>query len=541
MNRILEGNLTHIPISRRAFGRSVAGLGLLSTMPDALRAETAGPRRGGTVTYLLEPEPTTLVAFNTTGGPTVATSPKVTEGLLTYDFDLTPRPELAVAWGVSEDGLEYTFKLRPGVKWHDGQDFTSADVAFSIQLLKDAHPRGRNTFANVAAVRTPDPLTAVIVLSKPAPFLISALAAGESPIVPRHVYEKGPADANPNNNAPIGTGPFLFKEWVKGSHIIYARNPNYWDPPKPYIDELIVRFIPDAGARVAALETAAVDLAVEIPLSEIARLKALPHLDAEIRGFEYSPGTTRIEFNLDNQYLRNAPVRQAIAHSIDRAAILDAAWYGYGVVAPSPVSPLLPRFYDANVETYPHDPATAEKLLDQAGFPRGANGVRFTLTHDYFPYGDGYKRVADYLRPALAKIGIGVTIRSQDFAAWLKRVYTDKDFDFMNHVMTSTFDPNVGLQRYFSSQGYRKGVPFTNAAHYANPEVDRLLEAASVETDPVQRKRYLDQFQETVARDLPGVNLVSVQQTTLYNRRVVNHTTGATGLSSNFADVYVTS
>ncbi len=536
-------HLRRVLLSRRNLHRLALGAGALAALPPGLlhAADDGTPRHGGTLTLLIEPEPTSLVCFNTTGGPIVATSPKVTEGLLSYDFDLTPRPELAISWSVSQDALQYTFNLRPGVKWHDGRDFTSEDVAFSIRLLKEAHPRGRTTFGNVEEVRTPDPNTAVIVLSKPAPYLLFALAAGESPIVPRHVYAEGKPEANPNNSAPIGTGPYLFKEWVKGSHIIYTRNPAYWDQPKPYIDRLVVRFMPDASARVAALETGDVDLVNEIPLSEVERLKALPHLGFETRGFEYTPGTTRIEFNLDNAYLGRLAVRQAIAHAIDRKVILATAWYGYGVIAPSPISPLLARFYDASVENYPYDPAKAERLLDQAGLPRGADGIRFRLTHDYFPYGDGYRRVADYLKPALAKIGIGVTIRSQDFAAWLKRVYTDKDFDFTNHVMTNTFDPNVGLQRFFSSKGYRKGVPFTNAAHYANPEVDRLLEEAAVEADPDRRRALLNTFQQITARELPGINLVSVQQSTAYNRRVANFTTGAAGISGTMSGVYLKS
>ncbi|MGD0105880.1 MAG: hypothetical protein ABSC06_17845 [Rhodopila sp.] len=144
------------------------------------------------------------------------------------------------------------------------------------------------------------------------------------------------------------------------------------------------------------------------------------------------------------------------------------------------------------------------------------------------------------MRPALAKIGVAVTIRSQDFAAWLKRVYANKDFEFTNHVMTNMFDPNVGLQRYFSSAGFRKGVPFTNAAHYANPEVDRLLAAASVEADPQRRREQLNSFQEIVVQDLPGINLVSVRQSTVFNRRVVDFTTDATGISSNFASAFLT-
>jgi peptide/nickel transport system substrate-binding protein len=515
---------------------AVASLLALSIGSSSAAAE---PQRGGKLSVIVEPEPTSLVAFNTTGGPIIAVSTKVLEGLLTYDFDLTPGPQLAASWSVSADGLEYTFHLRENVRWHDRRDFSSADVAFSILLLKDAHPRGRNTFANVTEVRTPDAHTAVIVLSKPAPYLISALAAGESPILPKHIYEGGKPEANGANSAPIGTGPFKFKEWVKGSHIILERNTDYWDQPKPYIDQLLVKFLPDPGARVAALETGEADLANEVPLGEIERLRTVPRLAIETKGFEYSPGTWRIEFNLENQYLKNLKVRQAIAHAIDRKTILDVAWYGRGVVAPSPVSPFLKRFYDDSVEAYPYDPKKAEQLLDEAGFPRGPDGARFKLIHDYFPYGDGYKRVADYLKPALAKVGIAVTIRSQDFSAWLKRVYTDKDFDFTNHVMTNTFDPTVGLQRYFSSAGYRKGVPFTNAAHYSNPDVDRALDAAAVEPDPQKRAQYLREFQQIVARELPGVNLLSLQPVTVYNKRVVDHTLGATGLSGNFADVYV--
>ncbi len=525
-------------LSRRALHRLALGAGALGLAPRASLAALDAPvRTGGTVTLLIEPEPTSLVCFNTTGGPIVATSPKVTEGLLDYGFGLTPRPQLATSWSASDDGLQYTFALRRGVKWHDGRDFTSADVAFSIVLLKDAHPRRGNTFANVVEVRTPDPATAVIVLSKPAPYLLYALAAAESPIVPKHIYAEGRPEANPNNNAPIGTGPFLFKEWVRGSHVIYTRNPEYWDAPKPYIDRLVVRFMPDASARVAALEAGDIDIANEIPFSEIERLRALPHLGFETRGFKYSAGTTRIEFNLDHPQLGRLPVRQAIAHAVNRQTVLATAWYGYGVIAPSPISPLLPRFYDASVESYPYDPAKAERLLDEAGLPRGSDCVRLRLTHDYFPYGDGYRRVGDTIKAALGRVGIAVTLRSQDFAAWLKRVYTDKDFEFINHVMTNTFDPNVGLQRYFSSKGYRKDVPFTNAAHYANPEVDWLLDDAAVEADAERRHELLARFQQIVARELPGVNLVSVQQFTAFNRRVIGFTTGAVGINGTMADV----
>jgi len=147
-----------------AFGLSAPGL-----IVPAFGQASDTPKKGGTLTLLVDPEPPILVSATNSSGPSRQVSSKVHEGLLEYDFDLTPRPQLATSWSVSPDGLQYSFKLRPDVKWHDGQDFTSTDVAFSIEFLKQNHTNGRNTFANVSEVRTPDPLTAVIVLSRPAP------------------------------------------------------------------------------------------------------------------------------------------------------------------------------------------------------------------------------------------------------------------------------------------------------------------------------------------------------------------------------------
>ena len=134
---------------------------------------------------LIDPEPPTLTTIAHSAGASVLISAKTTEGLLSYGFDLSPQPQLATAWSVSADGLQYSFTLRRGVKWHDGRPFTSADVAHSIGLLKQYHPRGRATFSSVSEVRTPDAHTAILVLSKPVPYLITALSAAESPIVPK--------------------------------------------------------------------------------------------------------------------------------------------------------------------------------------------------------------------------------------------------------------------------------------------------------------------------------------------------------------------
>ncbi|WP_398496361.1 ABC transporter substrate-binding protein, partial [Variovorax sp.] len=173
------------PLRRRTLAAGAAALSALALL--AAPAAWAQPRQGGTLNWLVNPVPASIVPLTTTAGGNAEIGPKIVEGLLTYDYELKPKPLLATAWSLSADGLQYTFTMRKGVKWHDGKDFTSADVAFSILTLKQVHPRGRGTFANVVEVRTPDPYTAVVVLSKPAPFLLTALAATESPIVPKHL------------------------------------------------------------------------------------------------------------------------------------------------------------------------------------------------------------------------------------------------------------------------------------------------------------------------------------------------------------------
>jgi ABC-type transport system substrate-binding protein len=313
------------------------------------------PARGGVLTVLLDPEPPTLLTLTTTAGVSYFTSSKTNEGLLTYDFGLNPWPQLATSWSVSPDGLQYTFKLRPGVRWHDGQDFTAADVAFSIATLKEVHPRGRSTIANVANISTQDALTVVLT-----------------------------------------------------------------------------------------------------------------------------------------------------------------------------------RFRAPDLPLYPLDLKRAEQLLDEAGYPRVGGAPRLKLVHDPLPYGEPFRRAGDFIRVALGRIGIDVTIRSQDFATYIHRVYTDRDFDFTFNSMSNLFDPTVGVQRLYWSKNFRVGVPFSNGAHYDSPDADRLLEAAAVEIDPAKRLQEFIDFQRQVIRDLPDITIASVYSATIADRKVIDHTLTADGIAATW-------
>jgi peptide/nickel transport system substrate-binding protein len=526
--------------SRRKFLGYAAALAGLAVLHPSLAVQASEPKRGGTVTLGLAAEPPTLSALGHTAYYTVFVSAKTNEGLLNYDFDLNPLPELATRWQVSDDGLEYTFGLRDGVKWHDGKPFTSADVAFSIATIREVHPRGRNTFLNLDRIETPDELTVRLVLTKPAPYLITALAASETPIVPKHIYEGTTPLENPAQNAPIGTGPFVFREWVRGSHIVYDRNPDYWDEGKPYIDQLVVRFIPDGAARAAAIETGEVQIAPGGPLalSELPRFEALENLGIEWNGYQYANGVTRVEFNLDRPIFKDVRVRRAVAHLVDRNVIRDVVNYGYPKTIPGPINPNLKRFYFDDIRTYEANPAEAERLLDEAGYKRGADGVRFSVFLDYVPGADHSKRGAEYIRQALAPAGINVEVRTQDFATYTKRVYTDRDFDFLYNGMSNLFDPTVGVQRLYWSKNFKPGVPFSNGSHYSNPKVDALFEASAEEIDPEKRSAQWREIQEILAEDVPSFYVIATAEFTVYDKRVAGHTVTGAGVFGNLADVH---
>lgn len=301
----------HLPRNLRTLALCAAAFCMIT---PADWTASAQPVRGGTVVVAMQSEPPTLTsAFNPAGFAEVV-STKVLEGLLTYDFDLTPLPALAESWSLSDDGLVYTFNLRRGVRWHDGEPFTSADVAFSLkEVWIKLHPRGSAIFANVTDVSTPDDHTLVFKVSEPSPAIMKALASYGSQILPRHIYEGTDITSNPANNAPIGTGPFKFVEWQRGNFTRYERNEDYWDTGKPYVDELIFRYIADAGARAAAMETGEAQLATfnPVPLNDVERLAGTGFLNVETKGYEYLSPIFLIELNQRGEYLGNRDVRRA--------------------------------------------------------------------------------------------------------------------------------------------------------------------------------------------------------------------------------------
>jgi len=534
-------------LSRRTVLRGatiIAGAGLLHMLPGMAQAQ-ATPRAGGTLTIALPTEPPHLNSAIDTTQQVKMVASKIFSGLLRYEQDMTLTPDLAESWELAEDGLSITFNLRRGVTWHDGTPFTARDVEYSVMRgFGENNGLVRAVFSTVEAVETPDDHTAILRLSVPSPAIMMALPVATATILPAHIFDDGGnIRENPANQAPIGTGPFRFVEWRRGSSIVLERNPDYFEEGRPYLDRIVFPIIPDTQSRGAAVEASQVDMVYHstAAASDARRLGGLPHLELSTDGYIFESTVCFMEYNMAHPILGKPEVRRALAHAIDPGFVLDNVWMGFGAVASSPIHRNLAHVHTDDVPRYPLDLARAEALLDEAGYPRGADGTRFAVRIEYVPFGDQYQRMAQYARQQLSQIGVRVDVRSNDFAGWVRRIWTDRDWDINMSAITNASDPTIGVQRAYWSENIRPGVPFTNSTHYSNPELDALFVAAARENDPDTRRAQFHEIQRILATDLPVMPLVAIDQFTVANARVQGFDRLADGVYSGFADVWLSS
>jgi peptide/nickel transport system substrate-binding protein len=531
-------------LARAARIARIAGIvGTVAAIGLASAAQAQTPKRGGTLTVIAQPEPVILTAALSTSSPTGIFSTNVFDGLIEYDNNFHLKPGLAVKWNLSDDGKTLTLDLRHGVKWHDGAPFTSADVKWTLEnVWKKYHPRNQALFANTERVDTPDDYTVVIHFSKPSLAVLSSLNSNGAQVLPKHLYEGTDILNNPYNNKPVGTGPFVFRKWVKGDYILLERNPDYWDKGKPYLDRVIYRVIPDGGARTAALEKGEVQYAPlsPVPARDAQRLAKLSTLRVETNGYEWLSPWLFLDVNVDRPFLKDVRVREALYRSIDRDAYNRVVWYGFGKPAVSPVASTLTTFFDPSVPQYPYDVKKANALLDAAGYKPGPDGSRFRLTIDYLPYGDEFLRSAEFIRQSFKKIGIDATIRNQDVPTYTHRIYGDRDFDVTIQWYAGFSDPQVGVTREYDSAGIGKNIPFTNGPGYRNAKVDALIRDAQGSGSAVQRVALFKTFQQQVQTDLPSLPLLELHFFTVEASDLHDTVSGVDQIYGSFKNVWYT-
>ena len=512
----------------------------------ALSTQAHAQEQGGTMVLIAQPEPPTLASYLSTSGPIGLVAPKIYNGLLDYDLELNPVGELAKSFEVSEDGLTVTFELEEGVTWHDGEPFTSEDVAFSImEVLKQYHPRGPNSFKEVSSIDTPDEHTAVFNLERPAPYMIRAFASYESPIVPKHLLEGTDIREADLANNPVGTGPFKFVEWKKGQYIRLDRNENYWKEGLPLLDRIVARVIPDASTRTAAMENGEVHYGAfgAIPNVDVVRLRESEDIGVTTDGYAMINPMALLEFDTTEPPFDTAAVRRAVSLVVDRQFLIDNIWFGYGKPATSALSsnyePL--GLYVAMPEAYPETPnvEAATALLDEAGLEPDGSGVRASAVIDLIPYGEEWRRAGEYMKQALGDIGIELELRYEDVPTWLKRVYADYDFTLNVNYFYQLPDPVIGVHRHYGTDQIREGTPFVNSTRYSDPEVDELLARGATAADAAERATIYHELQSKLAEDLPVINLFEMEFLTVYSERLKDHTLSAMGAYGSFERAYL--
>ncbi len=448
-------------------------------------------------------------------------------GLTRLDGEGNAVPYLASSWTESEDRLSFRFRLREHAVFHDGTPITSEDVAFSILAGKRYHPFHPMLEA-VEAVETPDPLTVQILLNRPFPILPVVLLPSLVPILPKHVYGDGtPLPVHPANRTPVGSGPFMLETLVPNQELRLKRNPRFFLPEKPLLERVTFRFFWDQSEVLYAMNSGSVDiypfasplfLKHYVEASATIRTRAVPLLNPHLL----------IEYNLLSKPFSDRKVREAIALAVD---IRKLARNVDNRILPQygPLPPDSPYFSPV---PFRQDVELANRLLDEAGYPRGPEGTRFALPIDYIPGADFFPAVLQVLRSDLERVGIDVQIRAPShFREWAQRV-TSGHYQATLEGLFAWHDPVVGIHRlYVPNQSDRKAI-WSNRTGYENPEVTSLLREASSTKDPGRRQALYGRFQKRVAEDYPALWLGAMPYLLVHSSDVLHLETTPLGILS---------
>jgi peptide/nickel transport system substrate-binding protein len=514
--------------------------GRLMHVSEAL-AQGVQPRRGGTLTSILQPEPPVLQIGVNNQGPTLIAAPKMFQGLLKFTQTLEPRPELAKSWEVSGDGREYVFRLQENVRFHDGRPMTADDVIFSIMKFHmEVSPRARSIFSLITEASAPDAHTVKLTLSRAfQPFLLM-FDATACAIVPKHLFDGQDYRQAPAVQRPVGTGPFRFIEWQRGNFVRMDRFDGYWKPGQPYLDSIIWRIVPDSQSRRLAIETGQVQLTTsgDVEPFDVPQLRTRPNLEVRVDGWEYFAPLSWIELNHRVAPLGDPRVRRAIAHAIDRNFIAQRLWFGVGKPATSPIASAT-RFHDPSVRLPNYDPRAATQLLDAAGLRPNAQGVRATIKHLVLPYGEVWTRLGEYIRQSLRQVGIAVELESTDAGGWARRIGA-WEYETSINFLYQFGDPTLGVERTYVSSNIQR-VTFTNTGGYSNPKVDELFQKARESGVEAERRAAFSEVQKLLAEDMPQIWLMEMAFPTIYDKKLNNVITTGVGPNGSFDDVFLAS
>ncbi len=472
------------------------------------------PKYGGTVVIAVTMDPGGLNPAVTTQAAVHLVCGSVFSGLVAQDFELNPVPDLATRWEVSGDGKTYTFYLAENAEFHDGAPLTSADVKFTFEeLLLKFHSRTRASIGDkLRQISTPDAHTVIFEFNTPYAAFLQLIDVTNAAIMPKHLYENTDPLTNPYNVKPVGSGAFKFQKWAKGDHLTLVKNEKYFKSGKPYLDRIVYKVMPSIATAAIAFENGEADYFLNPAPLDIERLKKIQNVIVTGKGREGFASVETLIFNLNRAPLSDIRVRRAMAHAIDRNYIVDKIAFGMGIAATGPISTALKWAYNPNVVKYERNLPLANQMLDEAGYKRDGNGVRFRLK---YVFAASYAKVVEALRDQLREVGIAIDLEQMEFNAAVERTYIKKDFDLSISSFENGPDPDIGVKRTVVSNNIG-AIPFSNGASYRNPKIDELFELAASETDRQKRAAYYFEAQEILTKDAPYLWLYELQGAAVY-------------------------
>ncbi|MBS4190754.1 peptide-binding protein [Bacillus sp. FJAT-49705] len=464
------------------------------------------PRQGGSLILGTTAAPSLFNPYYSTDTSSRAIENFIFSGLVTINREFKPEGDVAESWEVSDDGLKWTFKIRQGMKFHDGHDLTADDVIFSysLPLHKDYKGPSGLPFQVIKEINKVDDYTVEFVLTEPyAPFITITATMG---VLPKHILGDVPVEElgknEFNTKKPIGSGPFKFAVWKEGQYVKVEAFDDYY-AGRPYLDSIIYKIVPDANAIIAQLQAGDITY-TSISPTNVSIAKKMADEGKLVLKSGVSNAWEYIGYNLRNPLFQDIKVRQALTHAIDRESIVQSVLDGAGEVAHGPGSPANWAFTE-DVPKFDYDPKKASQMLEEAGWKKGSDGIlekdgkKFSFTLTTTSANDIRQQIATVAQQQLAEVGIEVKIELLEWSAYIEETTPPKwNFDAIVAGWSIGSDPDPTY--FWHSKEIEQGL---NYGAFSNPKVDELLEKNTQVSDIDERKAVISEAEKIVTEEQP--------------------------------------
>ncbi len=495
--------------------------------------------RGGVYLTAAIGEASNLIPWTSSDSASHAVSGHIYNGLLKYDKDLNLTGDLAESWNVSDDGLTMTFHLKKGVKWSDGSELTAHDVMATFKTITDPETLSpySGDYKMVQSGKVVDDYTFEASYNKP---FAPALSSWTLKILPQKRLEAENINDSSLKSDPLGTGPYTLTNWKRGEFVHLTARSDYFEH-EPYISQLLTRQIPDMDTQFLELKAGNLDSMGLKPL-QFTRLTGTARFKKTFNKYKYlSNGYTYMGFNLNNNLFSDKQVRQALSYAVNRQEIVDGVLYGQGLPLACPFKPGT-WAYNNTIAPYPYDIQKSKQLLKNAGWvDSDGNGIldkdgqEFEFTVVTNQGNDLRKMTAELMQQAFKEVGVKMNINVQEWSTFIENTINKRQFDAF--ILGWSLSPEPDPYDIFHSS--KTGEKEFNIVGFNNEEADKMMDKARGTFDQVERKKYLDRFQEILHDEQPYLFLYAPYSLIAVHKRIQNIEEAPAGISHNFIDWYI--